>query len=58
MGLEMANETMIIVGADCKGCIYLEDDKSNKNKVICKFRNKKYYYGACIPCEDKEEGDK
>lgn len=54
----MANETMIIVGADCKGCIYLEDDKSNKNKVICKFRNKKYYYGACIPCEDKEEGDK
>lgn len=48
-------EDMIIVGAECKGCKYFVD--SNNNKVKCEARNKIYYYGQCIPCEDREENE-
>ena len=50
----MAKNEMIIAGTDCKGCKYLEDSESN-NKITCKIRGKQYYYGQCIPCEDKEK---
>ena len=49
---------MIIVGADCKDCKYLEYLLEDNNRVMCQARNKKYYYGQCIPCEDKEEVEK
>ena len=30
-------------------------DESNKAriKVICTYKNKTYYYGQCIPCDNK-----
>lgn len=49
------NNEMIIVGADCVGCKYYKD--KDNHKITCKARNKDYYYGQCIPCEDKEEGE-
>lgn len=50
----MAKENeMIIAGADCKGCMFLEDNTESTNKITCKAKNKKYYYGQCIPCDDK-----
>lgn len=51
----MANN-MIIVGAECKDCKHFKDN--NNNKVTCLARNKTYYYGACIPCDDKEKVNK
>lgn len=46
-------ENMIIVGDDCKGCKYFKDN--NNNKVTCEARNKTYYYGQYVPCENREE---
>lgn len=48
------NNEMIIVGDDCDDCKYFEKDSSNNNRIMCKARKRKYYYGQCIPCEDKE----
>ena len=49
----MAKDDMIIVGTDCEGCKYFVDNKNNK--VTCNARNKQYYYGQCIMCDDKED---
>ena len=49
----MANN-MIIVGAECKDCKHFKNSNNN-NKVICLARNKTYYYGQCVPCDDKEK---
>lgn len=47
-------DDMIIVGTDCEECKYYDGNIIN-NMVICEARNKKYYYGQCIPCDDKEK---
>lgn len=46
---------MIIVGQDCLDCQYATIDETDKARVRvhCDARDKQYYYGQCIPCEDK-----
>lgn len=45
----------ILAGQDCSMCIYstvFEDDKGHL-KAYCELKDKEYYWGASIPCEDK-----
>lgn len=46
---------MIIVGKDCENCKFctINDRDRSRVKVHCAVRDKDYYYGQCIPCEDK-----
>lgn len=50
----------IIITSQCESCKYSAIDDSNKAriKVICNYKNKTYYYGACIPCDyyEKKKG--
>lgn len=43
--------------SECEECRYGSIDDSNKAivKVHCNKKEKIYYYGQCIPCEDKEK---
>ena len=45
----------MILTSECAVCKYGTIDESNKAriKVICEYKNKEYYYGQCIPCENK-----
>lgn len=45
----------MILTAECEDCIYGIIDDSNKAriKVKCTQKEKEYYYGQCIPCENK-----
>lgn len=46
----------IIAGQDCSLCDYstvFEDDKGVL-KAFCEKRNKEYFFGERIPCEDKQ----
>lgn len=47
----------IIITSQCESCKYGTIDDSNKAriKVICNYKNKTYYYGACIPCDYYEK---
>lgn len=49
--------TMIICGKDCEDCMYGVFDESNKARVriYCQPREKWYYYGQCIPCDQKQK---
>lgn len=47
----------MIITSECEGCDYgtvFYDDKSRIN-VYCRDKDKTYYYGQCIPCENKKE---
>ena len=44
---------MILAGIDCKKCSHL-DKADRAEKVRCTARNKEYYIGQRIPCEEKE----
>ena len=43
--------------SECEFCKHGTLDESNKAKIIveCAIKNKKYIYGQCIPCENKEK---
>lgn len=45
---------------ECEKCKHGTIDDSDKARVmvICKIKNKKYYYGQCIPCEYMERKNK
>lgn len=45
----------MILTSECEDCEYgiINDDDPAKIKVFCSYRNKEYYYGQCIPCENK-----
>lgn len=45
---------------ECEHCKYGTIDDLNKARVVvmCQAKNKKYYYGQCIPCEYMERKDK
>lgn len=49
--------SMIICGKDCVDCIYVSNNSDNKGheRVYCSFRNRSYYYGQSINCDDKEK---
>lgn len=57
----MKNKNIIEKGtictSDCVTCSYCTLDESNKAKVkiICGNKNKEYYYGQMIFCEDYDE---
>lgn len=40
---------------ECEGCKHGTVDDTNKSrvKVYCSLKDKTYYYGQCIPCENK-----
>ncbi len=42
--------------SECEGCKHCTIDDSNKAKVTvhCGKKNKNYFYGACVPCEERE----
>ena len=46
---------MIIIGKECEDCKFATIDESDKGRitVYCVARDKTYYWGQCIPCEDK-----
>lgn len=48
----MAMDDIILAGTDCEDCVYFKDNKNNK--ITCEARNKEYYYGQCIACDDKK----
>lgn len=45
----------MILTSECEECIYGVIDETSKAsvKVRCTHKNKEYYYGQCIPCENK-----
>lgn len=51
--------TMILT-SECEECIHGIIDDSNKAhiKVKCMDKNKEYYYGQCVPCENKTKKKK
>lgn len=50
----------VINTSGCDQCKHGIIDDSNKAKVIviCRIKNKRYYYGQVIPCEDREKKEK
>lgn len=48
---------MIICGKDCDDCTYavFNDDNKAVVKIHCSARDKDYYYGQSIQCDDKEK---
>lgn len=46
----------MIITSECEKCIYAIIDDSMKAKIRghCKYKNKKYYWGQCVPCEYME----
>lgn len=43
----------ITVGKDCEECAYCE--MGAKNTVKCTAKNKTYYFGQYVPCEEKKK---
>lgn len=50
----------MIITSECLQCDYGSECKDNKQKVHCSYKNKDYFFGQRIPCEDMEQkiGDK
>ena len=49
-----------ILTSECEFCKYGTVDKTNiaRVKVHCSYKNKTYFYGAYIPCDDMEKREK
>ena len=47
----------VIITSECEFCRYGTVDDSNKARVMvhCDYRDKIYYFGQCVPCEDFEK---
>ena len=47
----------MILTSECEECIYGVIDESDKAriKVKCTYKDKEYYYGQCIPCNNKSK---
>lgn len=45
----------MILTSECEECDngIIDDSNKAKIKVFCKDKDKEYYYGQCIPCENK-----
>lgn len=41
--------------SECEFCKFgtVNDTNKAKVKVYCSYKNKTYYYGQCIPCDNK-----
>ena len=51
---------VIIAGPDCENCIYMTIDEQSKGRirVICDARDRQYWWGQNVPCEDKRTNDR
>ena len=51
-----AGTNYLIAGADCEGCFYstIYDNELGRTRAYCAARDKEYYYGTRIPCEERE----
>ena len=47
----------MIITSECENCEYGTIDESDKAKIIvhCEYKGKNYYYGQCVPCENKRK---
>lgn len=47
----------VTVGKECEGCRYYELIEESKKDIFvyCEAKEKKFYYGQRISCEDKEK---
>ncbi len=47
----------MIITSECENCIYGIIDESDRAlvKVKCQHKGKEYYFGQCIPCDDKRK---
>lgn len=45
----------MILTSECVECDYSVIDDRNKAriKVVCTLKGKEYFYGQCIPCDNK-----
>lgn len=45
----------MIITDECETCTYGStfDDEKGRLRVMCSYRDKTYWYGQCIPCDDK-----
>lgn len=45
----------MIITSECEQCQYgiINDTDKARIKVICTFKDKEYYFGQCIPCDNK-----
>ena len=45
----------MIITDECEKCTYGSTfiDEKGRLRVMCAYREKIYWYGQCIPCEDK-----
>lgn len=45
----------MIITSECEFCLYgtVDDTDKAKVKVYCSYKDKTYYYGQCIPCDNK-----
>jgi len=43
--------------SECEECIYGTINEEDKSKIIvyCSNKDKEYYFGQCIPCENKRK---
>lgn len=50
-------EKMILTSKDCPECEYGSIEEITKAKIIinCKARNRKYYLGQYVQCDDKRK---
>ena len=48
--------TETITTDECKECVYGEmiEESKKRIKVHCTYRDRTYFYGQRIPCEDKK----
>lgn len=45
----------MILTSECEYCKFgvIKDKDKARVKVLCKYKEKEYYYGQCVPCENK-----
>lgn len=45
----------MILTSECEGCDFgiIDDRDKSRVKVICALKGKEYFYGQCIPCDNK-----
>lgn len=50
-------DEIIIAGEDCEDCRYsdIREESASKIYVFCGIKEKRYYYGQCVPCNLKEK---
>lgn len=47
----------MIITSECEDCFYGSTftDEKGRLRVLCSARDKTYWFGQCIPCEDKKK---